>query len=88
MLIATSRRYTIRGLPSVRRIACATCGEARLLTEQAAVVVRHQAAIYFSDYRKRSGAFYGKRNGRGDDLPAVAGGGFGRQVAGKLKFES
>ena len=36
MVIATSRRYTIHGLPSVRQTACAKCGEAMLLTEQAA----------------------------------------------------
>ena len=36
MLVATSRRYTIRQSPSVRQINCAECGEPMLATEKAA----------------------------------------------------
>ncbi len=36
ILVATSRRYTIRQSPAGRQVACAKCGEPMLATEQAA----------------------------------------------------
>ena len=79
LLVATNRRYTIRQSPSVRQIDCAECGEAMLMTEQAADFFGIKQRRIFQIIETKAVHFSRNRNWSDDDLFYITGGVFAKQ---------